>query len=72
VTTHVLLVVEDEADLRLLVRLQFTGQADFVLDGEASDATSALDLVRRSAPGLIVLDHLLEGDVTGFAVAPAL
>ncbi|MGI8792108.1 MAG: response regulator, partial [Acidimicrobiales bacterium] len=71
-TARVLMVVEDDTDIRFLVRIQFGADPDFSLDGEAADATAAIETASQSLPDLIVLDHLLEGPMTGFQAAPLL
>lgn len=70
--TKVLLVVEDDKDIRFLVRLQFSLDPTFELDGEAIDIDGATAAAHGSSPDLVILDHLLEGDVTGLAGAPRL
>lgn len=69
---HVLLVVEDDADIRSLVRLTFAADPAFELDGQASAVEDALIAARQHRPDLIVLDHRLEGDATGLDAAPDL
>ena len=71
-TASVLLVVEDDPDIRMLVRIGFAADPAFTLDGEAADATAAIELARSSAPDLVVLDHRLEGTLTGLDAAPLL
>jgi DNA-binding response OmpR family regulator len=68
----VFLVVEDDEDIRTLVRLQFGLDPEFEVGGEAADLTTAVEAVMSQLPDLIVLDHMLEGDVTGLAGAPLL
>jgi len=70
---RVLLVVEDDPDIRLLVRMLFAVHPDFTLDGEAADIAGAVAAAAASSPpDLIVLDHLLEGEVNGLEGAPRL
>ena len=71
---NVLTVVEDDLDLRLLVRLKFEADPEFTLAGEASSAEEAIRVLHAGAGrvGLIVLDHSLEGTTTGLEVAPEL
>ena len=61
----IILVVEDDEDVRSLVRLYFSLDPGFGLDGEAVDIPSAVAAARADPPDLVVLDHLLEGDQTG-------
>jgi DNA-binding NarL/FixJ family response regulator len=60
-----MLVVEDDDDVRSLVRLYFGLDPGFELDGQAVDIPSAVAAARADPPDLVVLDHLLEGDQTG-------
>ena len=61
------LIVDDHAPFRALARalLQLEG---FQVVGEAADARSALDAVRRLRPGVVLLDVQLP-DLDGFEVA---
>jgi DNA-binding response OmpR family regulator len=54
---HKILVVEDESDIRELLRYNLE-QDGFAVE-EASDGAEALDRVRRRAPDLMVLDLML-------------
>jgi len=54
-----ILVVEDEADIRELIRYNLA-QEGFVIE-EAADGVQALDRVARRTPDLIVLDLMLPG-----------
>jgi CheY-like chemotaxis protein len=67
-----LIVVDDDPDIRLLVRAMVGGDARITLVGEALSAAEAVKLARSVAPNLILLDHCLEGEWTGLAAAPAL
>jgi two-component system, NarL family, nitrate/nitrite response regulator NarL len=64
------LVVDDEEDVRLLLRLQLEGNGHEVT-GEAADGAEALDRCREDPPDAIVLD-LLMPNVNGFEVIPKL
>lgn len=65
-------IVEDEPDMRLLIRLALTRDGRLQPVGEASSAAEAFDLLASSSPRLIVLDHSIEGDLTGLEAAPML
>jgi DNA-binding NarL/FixJ family response regulator len=65
-------IVEDEPDMRLLIRLALTRDGRLEPVGEASSAAEAFDLLSTASPELIVLDHSIEGDVTGLEAAPML
>ena len=66
----VLVVVEDDPDVRLLVRTVFRLDPRFAVAGEAASAEEAIELARSTEPGLIVLDHGLAGQLTGIDAAP--
>ena len=65
-------IVEDEPDMRLLIRLALTRDERMRPIGEATSAADALTLLDSTSPGLIVLDHSIEGDVLGLEAAPLL
>ena len=65
-------IVEDEPDMRLLIRLALTRDQRLQHVGEASSAAEAMDLLDSASPRLIVLDHSIEGDVMGLQAAPML
>lgn len=71
-TKIVVVVVEDDADIRFLI--EFTLRSDERLEilGEAATAATAIALARTEQPGLIILDHFIEGTVMGLDAAPAL
>lgn len=56
-TTHRLLIVDDEEDVRLVLRRAFK---DFQVE-EAADARQALMSISRSAPDLVITDIHLTG-----------
>ena len=63
------LIVDDEPDVRLLLRVQLE-QAGFTVVGEAGDGREALDCCRQVTPDAVVLD-LLMPRMSGFeAIAP--
>ena len=68
-TTKVL-VVDDEEDVRLLLRLQLE-EHGFVVTGEAADGGEALEECRREEPDAVILD-LLMPRVNGFDTIPRL
>lgn len=59
------LIVDDEADLRLLLRLQLGYVADFEVVGDAADGVEALALCHELRPDVVVMD-LLMPKMTGF------
>lgn len=69
---RVLVVVEDDRDMRLLVRVTLAADPRIEVAGEATSAEEALSLVPTLDPGLIILDHAIDGDMTGLDAAPLL
>lgn len=72
--THVrvLVVVEDSPDMRMMVRAFLRRDPRIEIGGEADNAADAIELARTVRPGLIVLDHMIEGDIMGLEAAPLL
>jgi DNA-binding NarL/FixJ family response regulator len=66
------MVVDDDPDLRDLLRLQLEMGGDIVVIDEASDAESAVDLTDRHHPDVIILDESMPGGRTGIEVIPDL
>ena len=66
------LIVDDHADVRFLVRV-ILGDAgpDVVFAGEASGAHEAIDALESAQPGVVVLDARMPG-VDGFEAAAML
>lgn len=63
-----ILIVEDQDDLRLLIRLTLRSLGDIL---QAPDAAQGLELVRRVKPDLVVLDVWLGHD-SGLEVCAAI
>jgi DNA-binding NarL/FixJ family response regulator len=68
----VLVIVEDEADMRAVIRAMISADPRLEIVGEATNAAEAVEMARTVDPGLIILDHRIEGDVTGLQAAPML
>lgn len=64
------LVVDDEQDVRLLLRLQLESHGHEVT-GEAAEGAAALVSCREDAPDAVILDLLMPG-MNGFETIPAL
>lgn len=62
------LVVDDEADLRLLVRGVLQSEPRFTVVGEAAGGAEALELFEQLAPDALVLDYRMP-DLNGLEVA---
>lgn len=68
----VLVVVEDDTDMRLLIELTLGADERLDIVGGCSTAAEAIEAARASQPDLIILDHFIEGDIMGLHAAPAL
>ena len=67
---RVLVVVDDDADYRRLIRMTLAGEDRLDVEGEAANAEEALVLARVTKPQLVVLDHFIDGTVMGIELAP--
>jgi DNA-binding NarL/FixJ family response regulator len=65
------LLVDDVADLRLVVRKALEQVPEFEVVGEAADGAAAIEAAAATAPDLIVLDLSMPG-VDGFEALPRL
>lgn len=63
-------IADDEADIRLLLRLQLR-QFGIVIVGEAADGAEAVAVCETTAPDVIILDLLMPG-TSGFEAIPML
>ena len=63
-------VADDEADVRLLLRIQLE-QEGFEIAGEAADGQAVIERCDETQPDAVVLDLLMPG-VNGFEAIPAL
>jgi CheY-like chemotaxis protein len=77
---YVFVVVEDEPDMQLLIsmmlqrdqRLELVGHATSAAEASALLDTEEVRALFDRSPGLIVLDHGIEGDLMGLEAAPVL
>jgi DNA-binding NarL/FixJ family response regulator len=67
-----LVLVEDDPDYRLLIRVALGADPRFEMSGEAPTVESGIELAREAHPSLIILDHNLEGEMIGLSAAPQL
>src|SRR5687768_6351635 len=58
--------------MRMLISMMLARDPRLELMGEAASAAEALEVLDSVDPGLIVLDHGIEGDVMGLQAAPLL
>jgi DNA-binding NarL/FixJ family response regulator len=68
----VFVVIEDEPDMRLLISMMLRKDPRLQLVGVAASADAALAMLDSVEPGLIVLDHGIEGEMMGLDAAPLL
>lgn len=71
-TLKILVIVEDEPDMRMMIRAILTGDPRLEIVGEAATAQEAIEAAKSADPGLIILDHSIDGDVMGLQAAPML
>jgi two-component system nitrate/nitrite response regulator NarL len=71
-TVKVLVIVEDEPDMRMLIKTVLATDPRLEVLGEATNAADAIRLAGELGPGLVILDHSIEGPVTGLQAAPAI
>ena len=64
-------LVEDDATVRSVVEILLATEPDLELVGTAATAEEGIELVRRTAPDLLLLDNQLAGALTGVAAAPS-
>ena len=67
---RVLVIVEDEEDMRMMIRAILSVDHRIEICGEVADAAAAIEAARTLDPGLVILDHSIEGDVMGLEAAP--
>ncbi|MCW2927045.1 MAG: response regulator transcription factor [Thermoleophilia bacterium] len=68
----VLVIVEDDLQMQLLIRMNIELDDRLELSGAATNAAEAIEVARAEQPDLIILDHFIDGDVMGLHAAPAL
>lgn len=68
----ILVAVDDDADMRKLIRYQLLGDGRLDLIDEASSAKEAVAAAARHHPDVIILDHHIDGDIMGLQAAPLL
>lgn len=66
---RILVVVEDDAETRTLVRFLLETEAGLEVVGEAATAEEALRLANDTKPDLAILDHYIEGDIMGLELS---
>ena len=77
---YVFAIVEDEPDMQVLITMMLRRDGRLDLLGHASSASEALAMLDKpdvrakfeDVPGVIILDHGIEGDTMGLEAAPLL
>lgn len=62
-----ILIIDDDADIVLAVRLSLEGAGHQVMD--APNGTEGLELIKAEQPELIILDVMMNNQTEGFQVA---
>jgi DNA-binding response OmpR family regulator len=62
-----ILVVDDNAQMRNLLRITFSSYAQYTLL-QAQNAQEAIDLIKAESPEIIFLDVMMPGDMNGLDV----
>ena len=70
--TKALVLVEDDLDMRELIRMVLRTESDLRIVGEVATADEAVGIVEREQPDLVILNHFLDADTRGLTLAPAL
>jgi DNA-binding response OmpR family regulator len=65
-----ILIVEDHADIRRLIRMTLEVEEYVIL--EAADAQDGWDLARRGHPDVVLLDVMMPGEINGLDLCLAL
>jgi two-component system, NarL family, nitrate/nitrite response regulator NarL len=66
-----ILIVEDDPEMRELIGITLDDPA-LTIAGEAASAEEALTIAPEVQPDVIILDHFLDGEITGLQLAPRL
>lgn len=68
----ILVAVEDDEDMRLLIRMQLRDDDRLGVLSEVATADEAIAAARAHCPDLVILDHFIQGQVMGLEAAPML
>lgn len=68
----ILVAVEDDEDMRLLIRMQLRDDDRLGVLSEVATADEAIAATRAHRPDLVILDHFIQGQVMGLEAAPML
>jgi len=67
-----LVAVEDDEDMRLLIRMRLQSDDRLDIVTEVATAAGALEATRAHRPDLVILDHFIQGEIMGLQAAPLL
>lgn len=67
-----LVTVEDDEDMRLLIRMQLRDDDRLGVRSEVATADAAVAAMRAHCPDLVILDHFIQGQVMGLEAAAML
>jgi two-component system nitrate/nitrite response regulator NarL len=56
--------------MRKMIRAMLSRDLRIEIVGEAASANEAIEVARSVDPGLVILDHSIEGDIMGLQAAP--
>ena len=70
--TSRVVLVEDDATICAVIEILLSTEPDLELVGTAMTAEEGIELVRRLAPDLVLLDNQLDGPMTGIQAAPSM
>ena len=65
-----ILVVEDDLEMQFLIESVLTYDPRLKIIAKTTNAIEAMALTRKMDPALIILDHLIEGEIMGLQAAP--
>ena len=68
----ILITVEDDADMRTIIRFHLGGDGRLDLVEDPTTAEEAVAAAARHQPDVIILDHYIDGDTMGLQAAPPL
>lgn len=64
-SARVLVVVEDDVEMRQLIKFMLQSEDGIEIIGEVATSEEAIALAEQAQPDLVVLDHFIDGDVMG-------
>jgi DNA-binding response OmpR family regulator len=62
---HKVLIVDDQSNIRRMINIALSDEFSLF---EAEDGLTALDIIRREMPDVVLLDVMLPGDIDGLEV----